>query len=105
MATKNGNMVIMNCHVPHGKRLKEYVEQFRMEYVKAAGRGAINLVGDFNYDPSRAGMETEVDREMRELCRGYGTAVQQGTRAVPLPITRGSAESRIDALYVDPELV
>ena len=65
VATEHGQMVIINCHVPHGKRVKEYVAQLRMEYIRALERGPVIVVGDFNYDPQRRGAETEVDREVR----------------------------------------
>ena len=38
-------MVIINCHVPHGRRVKEYVAQLRMEYVRALERGRVIVVG------------------------------------------------------------
>ena len=46
-------MVVINCHVPHGKRVKEYVAQLRMEYVRALERGPVIVVGEFNYDARR----------------------------------------------------
>ena len=64
-ATEHGQVVIIHCHVPRGKRVKEYVAQPRMEYVRALERGRVIVVGDFNYDPRRRGAETEVDQEVR----------------------------------------
>ena len=65
VATEHGQVVIINCHVPHGKRVKGYVAQPGMEYVRALERGPVIVVGDCNYDPRRRGAETEVDREVR----------------------------------------
>ena len=67
VATEHGQVVIINCHVPHGRRVKEYVAQLRMEYIKALERGPVIVVGDFNYNPRRRGAETEVDREVRKF--------------------------------------
>ena len=67
VATEHGQVVIINCHVPHGRRVKEYVAQLRMEYVRALERGPVIVVGEFNYDPRRRGAETEVDREVRKF--------------------------------------
>ena len=67
VATEHGQVVIINCHVPHGRRVKEYVAQLRMEYIRALERGPVIVVGDFNYDPRRRGAETEVDREVRKF--------------------------------------
>ena len=65
VATQHGQVVTINRHVPHGKRVKEYVEQLRMEYVRALERGQVIVVGNFNFDPRRNGTETEVDQELR----------------------------------------
>ena len=65
VATEHGQVVISNCQVPHGRRVKEYVAQLRMEYIRALERGPVIVVGDFNYDLRRRGTETEVDREVR----------------------------------------
>ena len=65
VATEHGQVLIINCHVPHGRRVKEYVAQLRMEYIRALERGPVIMVGDYNYDPRRRGAETEVDREVR----------------------------------------
>ena len=35
LATEHGLVVIINCHIPHGGRVKEYVAQLRMEYIRA----------------------------------------------------------------------
>ena len=64
VAAEHGQVVIINCHVPHGRRVKEYVAQLRMEYTSALERGPVIVVGDFNYDPRRRGAETKVDREV-----------------------------------------
>ena len=39
VATEHGQVVIINCHVPHGKRVKGYVAQLRMKYVRAFEKG------------------------------------------------------------------
>ena len=67
VAKEHGQVVIINCHVPYGRRVKEYVAQLRMEYIRALERGPVIVVGDFNYDPRRRGAETEVDREVRKF--------------------------------------
>ena len=67
VATEHGQVVIINCHVPNGRRVKEYVAQLRMEYIRALERGAVIVVGDFNYHPQRRGAETEVDRQVRKF--------------------------------------
>ena len=54
-------MVIINCHVGHGKRVKEYVPHPGMEYVRALDMGPVIVVGDFNYGLWRRGAETEMD--------------------------------------------
>ena len=58
VATEHGQVVIINCHVLHGRRVKEYVAQPKMEYIRALERGPVIVVGDFNYDPRRRGAET-----------------------------------------------
>ena len=70
VATEHGQVVIINWHVPHGRRAKEYVAQLRMEYIRALERGPVIVVRDFNYDPRRRGTKTEVDREVRMLVEG-----------------------------------
>ena len=65
VAREHGQVVIINCHVPHGGRVKEYVAQLRIEYIRALERGSVIVAGDFNYDTRRRGAETEVDREVR----------------------------------------
>ena len=67
VATEHGQVVIINCHVPHGRRVKEYVAQLRREYMRALERGPVIVVAYFNYDPRRRGAETEVDREVRKF--------------------------------------
>ena len=39
VATEHGQVAIINCHVPHGRRVKEYVAQLSMEYIRALERG------------------------------------------------------------------
>ena len=65
VATEHGQVVIINCHVPQGRTVKEYVAQLRMEYIRALEKGPVFVVGDFNYHPRRRGTETEVDRKVR----------------------------------------
>ena len=47
-ATEHGQVVLINCHVPHRRRVKEYVAQLRMEYIRALERGPVIVVGNFN---------------------------------------------------------
>ena len=47
-ATKHGQVVVINCHVPPGRSIKEYLAQLRMQYVRAPERGLVIVVGDFN---------------------------------------------------------
>ena len=35
VATQHRQVVIISCHVPHGRHVKEVVAQLRMPYVKA----------------------------------------------------------------------
>ena len=108
VATEHGQVVIINCHVPHAKRVKEYVAQLRMEYVRALERGPVIVVGDFNYDPRRRGAETEVDREARkfvEEMRLQDVSYSGAPRPSHYPAPEGSAPSRIDAVYADPSWV
>ena len=105
VATEHEQVVIINCHVPHGRRVKEYVAQLRMEYIRALERGPVIVVGDFNYDPRRRGAETEVDREVRKFVEemrlqdvSYSGAPGPSHYQAP----EGSAPSRIDAVYADP---
>ena len=53
LATLHGQVVIINCHVPHGKTVKEFGAQLRMEYVRALQKGPVIVVGDFSYDSQR----------------------------------------------------
>ena len=92
----------------HGRWVKEYVAQLRMEYVRALERRPVIVVGDFNYDPRRRGAETEVDREVRRFVEemtlqdvSYSGA--PGPSHYPAP--ESSAPSRIDAVYADPSWV
>ena len=45
VATEHGQVVIINCHVPHGRRVKEYVAQLMMEYIRALERGQSSWLG------------------------------------------------------------
>ena len=108
VATEHGQVVIITCHVPHGRRVKEYVAQLRMEYIRALERGPVIVVGDFNYDPRRRGAGAELDREMRKFVEemrlqdvSYSGAL--GPSHYPAP--ENSAPSRIDAVYADPRWV
>ena len=108
IATEHGQVVIINCHVPHGRRVKEYVAQLRMKYIRALERGPVIMVGDFNYDPRRSGAETEVDREVRKFVEEmrlqdvlYSGAPGPSHYSAP----EGSAPLRIDAVYADPSWV
>ena len=108
VATKHGQVVIINCHVPHGRRVKEYVAQLRMEYIRALERGPVIVVGDFNYDPRRRGAETEVDREVRmfqEEMRLQDVWYSGAPGPSHYPAPEGSTPSRIDAVYADPRWV
>ena len=108
VATEHGQVVIINCHVPHGRRVKEYVAQLRMEYIRALERGQVIVVGDFNYDPRRRGAETEVDREVRKFVeemrlRDLLYSGVPGPSHYPAP--ESSTPSWIDAVYADPSWV
>ena len=108
VATEHGQVVIINCHVPHGRRVKEYVAQLRMQYVRALERGPVIVVGDFNYDPRRRGAETEVDREVRkfvEEMRLQHVSYSGAPGPSHYPAPEGSAPSRKDAVYADPSWV
>ena len=108
VATEHGQVVIINCHVPHGRRVKEYVAQLRMEYIRVLERGPVVVVGDFNYDPQRRGAETEVDREVRmfvEEMRPQDVSHSGAPGPLHYPAPEGSTPSRIDAVYTDPRWV
>ena len=108
VATEHGQVVIINCHVPNGRRVKEYVAQLRMEYITALERGPVIVVGDFNYDPRRRGAENEVDREVRtfvEEMRLQDVSYSGAAGPSYYPAPGGSAPSRIDAVYADPSWV
>ena len=108
VATEHGQVVIINCHVPHRRRVKGYVAQLRMEYVRALERGPVIVVGDFNYNPRRRGAETEVDREVRkfvEEMRLQDVSYSGAPGPSHYPAPEGSAPSRIDAVYADPSWV
>ena len=106
VATEHGQVVIFNCHVPHGRRVKEYVAQLRMEYVRALERGPVIVVGD--YDPRRRGAETGVYREVRkfvEEMRLQDVSYSGAPGPSHYPAPEGSAPSRIDGVYADPSWV
>ena len=108
VATEHGQVVIINCHVPHGRRVKEYVAQLRMEYIRALERGPVIVVGNFNYAPRRRGAETEVDREVQkfvEEMRLQDVSYSGALDPSHYPAPEGSAPSRIDAVYADPSWV
>ena len=108
VATEHGQVVVINCHVPHGKRVREYVAQLRMEYVRALERGLVIVVGDFKYDPRRRGAGAEVDREVRmfvKKMRLQDVSYSWATGPLHYPALEGSAPSRIDAVYTDPRWV
>ena len=108
MATEQGQVVVINWHVPHGRRLKEYVAQLRMEYVRALEMGPVIVVGDFNYDPRRRGAETEGDPEVQlfvEEMRLQDVSYNGAPGLSHYPAPEGSMPSRIDSLYADPRWV
>ena len=108
VATKHGHVVITNCHVPHGRRVKEYVAQLRLQYVRALERGPVIVVGDFNYDPRRRGAETDVDREVRmfvEETQLQDVSYSGAPGPSHCPAPEGNGPSRIDAVYADPKWV
>ena len=108
VATEPGQVVIINCHVPHGRRVKEYVAQLRMEYINTLERGPVIVVGDFNYDYRRRLAETEVDREVRmflEKMRLQDVSYSGAPGPSHYPAPEGSTPSRIDTVYADPRWV
>ena len=108
VVTEHGQVVIMNCHIPHVKRVKEYVTQLRMEYIRALERGPVVVVGDFNYDPRRRGAKTEVDREVRmfvEEMRLQDVSYSGAPGPSHYPAPEGSTPPGIDAVYRDPRWV
>ena len=108
VATEHGQLVIINCQVPHAKRFKEYVAQLRMEYVRALERGPVIVLGDFNYNSRRSGAETEVDREVMlfvEEMRLQDVSYNGGPGPSHYPPPEGSTPSRINAVYANPRCV
>ena len=108
VATEHGQVVIINCHVPHGRRVKEYVERLRMDYIRPLERGPVIVVWDFNYDPRKRGTETEVDREVRmfvEEMRLQDVSYSGAPGPSHYPAPEGSTPSRKDAVYADPRWV
>ena len=105
VATEDGQVVIINCHVSHGRRVKEYVAQLRMEYIRALEKGPVIVVGDFNYHPGRRGTETEVDREVRmfvEEMRLQDVSYSGAPGPWHYPAPEGSTSSQVDAVYANP---
>ena len=45
VAREHGQVVIINCHVENWRRVKEYVAQRRMEYIRALKRGLSSWLG------------------------------------------------------------
>ena len=108
VATEHGQVVIINCHLRHGRRVKEYVAQLRMEYIRALERGPVIVVGAFNYNPRRRGAETEVDREVRmfvDEMRLQDVSYSEVPGPSHYQSPEGSTPSRIDAVYADPRWV
>ena len=108
VATEHGQVVIIDCHVPHGKRVKEYLAQLRIEYIRALERGPVIVVGDFKYDPRGRGAETEVNREVRmfvEEMRLQDVLYSVAPGPSHYPAQEGSTLSRIGAVYADHSLV
>ena len=66
------------------------------------------VLGDFNYDPRRGGVETEVDREVRmfvDEMRLQDVSYSGALGPSHYPALESSVSSRIDAPYVDPRWV
>ena len=108
VATEHGQVVVINCHVPNGRRVKEYVAQLRMEYVRALERGMVIVIGDFNYESRRRGAGTEMDREVRlfvEEIRLQDVSYHGAPGPSHYPASEGSTPSQIDAVYADPRSV
>ena len=108
VATEHGQVVIINCHVPRGEGVKEYVAQLRMEYIRVLERGPVIVVGDFNCDPRRRGTDTEVDRKVRmfvEEIRLQDVSYSWAPGPSHYPAPEGSTPSRIDAVYTEPRWV
>ena len=96
VATEHRQGGIINCHVPHGRRVKEYVAQLRREYVRALERGPVIVVGDFNYDPRRRGAETEVYREVRKFVEEMRLQVVPGSAGPLTPPGTGRQRAVAD---------
>ena len=108
VAMEHAQVVINYCHAPHGRRVKEYVAQLRMEYIRSLERGPVIVVGDFNYDPRRRGAETEVDSEVRMFVgemRLQDVSYSGAAGPSHYPASECSTPSRIDAVYADPRWV
>ena len=101
VATEHRQVVIIKCDVPHGRRVKEYVAELRMEYIRALERGPVIVVGDFNYHPRRRGAQTEVDREVRMFVgetRLQDVSYSGAPGPTHYPAPEGRTPSRIDAV-------
>ena len=108
VATQHGREVAINCHVPHGKRVKKYLAQLRMEYVRALERGLVIMVGYFGYDPQRRGNETEVDQEARlfvDEMRLQDVSYNGAPGPSHYLLPEESMQPRMDALYASPRWV
>ena len=106
VATQHGRVVFINCHDPHEKKVKEYVAQLRMEYVRAPERALVIVVGDYNHGPQRQGVETEEDWELRlflEEMRLQDMSYNSAPGPSHYPAPEGSTASRIDAVYANPQ--
>ena len=104
VATEHGQVVIINCHVPHGRRVKEYVAQLRIEYIRALEREPVMVVGDFNYNPRKRGTEREVDREVQmfvEEMRLQDVSHSGAPGPSHYSAPEGSPPAPIDAVYAD----
>ena len=97
VATEKGQVVIINCHVRHGRSVKGYVAQLRMEDIRALGSGTVIVAGDFNYDPRRRGAETEANNEVRmfaEEMRLQDVSYSGAPGSSHYPALKGSTLSR-----------
>ena len=75
-----------------------------MDYERATERALVILVGAFNYDPTRRGTDTEVDREIRQFVnesRLQDVSYNGTPGPSHYPAPRGSTESRTNAVYAD----
>ena len=108
VATQHRQVVTINCVVPHGRRVKGFVAQLRMEYVRAMQRGPVVVLGYYSYDPNWQSAETEVDREVKMFVQEMGLQDMSYNGAPGpshYPAQKGNTEARIDAVYADPQCV